>query len=155
MAESWQSSNADGRDNVDMRKRSATRFITDPADEDGLVNMRNTTQKAHIRSATSSTTGFEDKDGNTTEWTCVLNASGPGVATGVVAPTAATIEKETSFPNVKLEDVGKDVKEVKKFVELMVRRGKKLDMKRDVAIRSLERLEQETHEETTRSTKPA
>ena len=53
---------------------------------------------------------------------CLLNAQGRGVAAGVVVPTAATIEKETFFTKVKLETVSKDMQEVKKLVELLVRR---------------------------------
>ena len=68
---------------------------------------------------------------------CVLNASGLGVNTGVVVPTPATSKKETSITNMKLQDVAKDVQEVTKLVELLVRRERKADM----------RLEKETDEQ--------
>ena len=74
------------------------------------------------------------------------SAMGPGVVAGVVVSTAATIEKETSFTNAKLEDVAKDVQQVMKLVKLLVRRQRKVDMKTDVAVRRLERLKRETDE---------
>ena len=66
-----------------------------------------------------------------------------GVGTGVVVPTAATNSKDTSFTNVKLEDVVKDVLDVEKLVERLVHRERKVDVKTNVTGGRLERLEKE------------
>ena len=52
-------------------------------------------------------------------------------------------------------DWTQDLREIRRMVEFLVRRERKLDVKADVAVRRLARLEKETPSKKTKNAKPA
>ena len=64
-----------------------------------------------------------------------------------VAPASSRAQREFDNTEAGVECVGEDLKEMKKMLEFLVRRERKVDVKTEVAVKKLERLEKERDEQ--------